>query len=69
MSSHAKTSHIDMCRMRWHEHKNSCGQCFNYVHRRGHDLSLCEQGSVLYDKYRHAISAHPDLENVVGEAV
>ena len=56
------TSHIELCRSRWHAHLHDCQGCFKSYY--GSKPGMCEAGKVLYEEYVNAIEAHRDVEHL-----
>ena len=62
----AQTSHIEICRSKWHDHLDKCARCIvvGFGTISGRPPNFCELGSVLYDEYAAAITAHRDCEHL-----
>ena len=56
----AQTQHIQARRALWHAHWPTCPHCS----AQDDYPDWCEQGQIIWDEYRHAISANRDLESV-----
>lgn len=62
MTQPADTSHINKCREVLNLHAHECRAC--YFSLFGLNVPLCPVGANLFDEYRLAISAHPDVEHI-----